>query len=265
MRRLGWGSPQPAEELRPAAPAAGRGLILPEGLDAFERRPRPKHEHRTIEHAFVSGALERIAAEGKESYPEVVEVYLAGRELPPSFQKNEGAAIGFILEALARQSLETLYPGSEIRHGAKLYDAAGKEVGELDGIVLDAEGRVIALAEMKISPGMVQKGRQKLETLLAGIQAGTLTHYAFSPGPRRSFDELGPLDRARFQGLGPESCFGMSVREAAPAPGVLRLSVSYRTIAKVASILTFYSGQKAPPPCLGSRLYPEKHPACGTQ
>lgn len=239
--------------------------MLPESIDTFERAPRPEVERARVEETFLSAALEKIAAEGKEPVSEVLEVYLAGRELPDALQKNEGAATGFILEALGRRALETLYPTSQITHGARLYDATGREVGELDGIVLDPQGRVLALAEMKISPGMVNKGRQKLESLLAGIQSGALTHYEFSVGDRRPFDAPGPLDRSRFDDLGPEACFGISVREAAPAPGVLRLSVSYRTIAKVASILTYYAGQRQPPPCLESRLFPERHAACGTQ
>lgn len=261
LKSLGFLGLGEAREPAPALPVRAPAPAAPQ--DRYE--PGRRLDKPSIEPAFVTAALEIIAADGKEPFADVLEAYLAGRELPASFQKNEGAAIGFILEALARQTLQTLYPTGEIAHGAKLYDGAGKEVGELDGIVLDPNGQVLALAEMKISPGMVNKGRRKLVSLLQGIQDGTLTHYEAEPGQRRSFDQPGPLDRARFTGLSAEDCFGMSVREAAPAPGILRLSVSYRTIAKVASILTFYSGRQQVPPCFDSKSHPDKHAACGTQ
>lgn len=236
----------------------------PTNLDRFEAPSGAAGRSGGSDLQFLSTALDRIAAEGKESFAEVLEVYLAGRELPASFQKNEGAATGFILETLGRQTLELLYPGTEILHGAKLFDATGKEVGELDGIVLDKQGEVLALAEMKMSPGVVGKGRKKLVSLLEGIQDGTLTHYVMQSGKHWSFDEPGPLSRKQFDSIEPGSCFGITVRESAPAPGILRLSVSYRTIAKVASILTYYSGQGAALPCLDSQKYPEKHAGCAT-
>lgn len=243
-------------------PAPAPVRLTPE--DRFEGIPASVSRGSTSEARFVETALHRIATESYEPIADVIETYLAGRELPASFQKNEGAATGFILETVGRQILSELYPGTSMMHGAKLFDATGKEVGELDGIVMDESGQVAALAEMKMSPGVVGKGRKKLASLLAGIQDGTLTHYVMQSGKRWSFGEAGPLSRERFLDIGPEACFGITVRESPPAPGILRLSVSYRTIAKVASILTYYAKLNQTPPCLESQKYPDLHPACAT-